>query len=113
MKYKRFEEAEVENPSPGWRRAGLVSLDAASVDWFVKPPGHISDRHSHEQVQIFLILEGTFILHTDEESVTLKPMDVAWVDSWEEHWSENPDAEPARGLNIFTPGRSFPYWTQK
>ena len=111
MNYKRFEEAQVENPAAGWERAGLVSLDAVSVDWFVKPPGHLSKKHSHENEQIFLILEGTFILHTETGSVTLHPMDVAWVDPWEEHWSENPGVLPTRGLNIFAPGRQFPYWT--
>lgn len=79
--------------------------------WFVKPPGHKSEKHSHENEQIFVILERTFILHTKQERVTLKHMDVALVEFWEEHWSENPGSEPASGLNIFSPGRKFPYWT--
>jgi quercetin dioxygenase-like cupin family protein len=112
MKYVRFDDAETENPSPGWRRAGLMSREAVSVDWFEKPPGHISKKHSHENEQIFVILEGTFVLHTDHESVTLKPFDTAWVDSGEKHWSENPGTEPTTGLNIFAPGREFPYWSK-
>ena len=111
MHYKRFDEAQVENPSQGWYRAGLMSQEGVSVDWFEKPPGHLSKRHSHEHIQVFVVLEGEFILHTDAESITLQAMDVAWVDPWEEHWSENPGEKPARGLNIFTPGRKFPYWT--
>ena len=111
MKYIRFEQAQVEHPAPGWSRAGLASLEEVSVDWFVKPAGHISEKHSHENIQVFVILEGAFILHTEQESVTLQAMDVAWVDPWELHWSENPGKEPTRGLNIFSPGRAFPYWT--
>ena len=112
MQYKRFDEAQVENPSPGWFRAGLASMENVSVDWFEKPPGHISKKHSHENIQVFVVLEGVFILHTENESVTLHAMDVAWVDPWEEHWSENPGDKPTRGLNIFTPGRAFPYWAK-
>lgn len=112
MKYVRFDNAEVENPSEGWQRAGLISRDAVSVDWFEKPPGHNSEKHSHKNEQIFVILKGTFVLHTEHKSVTLNPLDTAWVGSWEEHWSENPGTEPTTGLNIFAPGREFPYWSK-
>lgn len=113
MKYVRFDDAEVENPSDGWRRAGLMSRDSVSVDWFEKPPGHTSEKHSHENEQVFVVLKGTLVLHTKRASVTLTPFDTAWVDSWEEHWSENPTSEPTIGLNIFAPGRAFPYWSKE
>lgn len=53
------------------------------------------------------------MLHTERESVTLGPYDTAWVDGGEAHWSENPGSEPATGLNIFAPGREFPYWSKE
>lgn len=112
MEFTRFDDAAVERPAEGWRRAGLVASDALSVDWFEKPPGHVSERHSHEHEQVFVVISGTFVLHTDDESVTLGPRDTARVDSWEEHYSENPSDEPCTGLNIFAPGREFPYWTE-
>lgn len=90
MKYVRFDDAEVESSSEGWRRAGLMSCAAVSVDWFERPPGHKSRRHSHESEQVFVVLTGSLELHTEQESVTLHPLDTAWVDAWEEHWSENP-----------------------
>lgn len=113
MKYIRFDDADVEHPSEGWRRAGLMSREAVSVDWFEKPPGHRSEKHSHENEQIFVIIEGTFVLHTERESVTLGPYDAAWVDAGEKHWSENPGPEPTIGLNVFAPGRAFPYWSKE
>lgn len=48
MEYVRFDDAEEENPAEGWRRAGLMSRDAVSVDWFEKPPGHASEKHAHD-----------------------------------------------------------------
>jgi mannose-6-phosphate isomerase-like protein (cupin superfamily) len=90
MKYVVFDEAEIETPGAEWRRAGLVNSEGISVDWFQKPPGHVSERHSHENEQVFVILDGKFILHTEDESVQLSQNDTAWVDAWEEHYSENP-----------------------
>lgn len=112
MKYVRFEEAEEETPTGGWRRAGLVGTNAVSVDWFQKPPGHTSEVHSHEHEQTFVVLDGEFVLYTLDESVTLGKYDTAWVASWEEHYSENPGEEPTIGLNVFAPGREFPYWSR-
>lgn len=66
--------------------------------------------HSHENEQIFVILNGEFILHTEDDSVRLSTYDTAWVDEWENHYSENPGERPCIGLNIFAPDREFPYW---
>lgn len=110
MKSILFEEAASETPAGGWRRVGLCSSDAVSVDWFRKPAGHVSEMHAHENEQIFVILEGEFILHTEIESVRLGRYDSAWVDANEPHYSENPTASPTIGLNVFAPGREFPYW---
>lgn len=110
MKYVKFDDAEIETPADGWRRAGLSSSESVSVDWFQKPASHVSEMHNHENEQIFVILEGEFILHTEEESVHLERYDTAWVDAYEPHYSENPSTKPAIGLNVFAPGREFPYW---
>ncbi len=85
MEYVRLEDAAKERPAEGWQRAGLISKKAISVDWFEKPPGHVSDRHSHENEQVFVVLDGEFVLYTDEESVALGRYDTAWVDSEELH----------------------------
>ncbi|MEM4780880.1 MAG: cupin domain-containing protein [Halalkalicoccus sp.] len=113
MEYVRFADATEERPEAGWRRAGLMSTGAVSVDWFEKPPGHVSERHSHRNEQVFVVLEGEFVLHTDEGSVTLGRYDAARVDSDEPHWSENPGPEPTVGINVFAPGREFPYWSDR
>lgn len=110
MKHVTFDDAEIEEPEDGWKRAGLVSSESVSVDWFQKPPGHVSDRHTHENEQIFVVLDGEFILHTEDDSLRLSKNDTAWVDTRETHYSENPGEVPTIGLNIFAPGREFPYW---
>jgi quercetin dioxygenase-like cupin family protein len=111
MEFTRFDEAAVEEPGEGWRRAGLLGSEALSVDWFEKPPGHVSERHSHEHEQVFVVLRGTLVLHIDDESVTLRPRDAARVEPWEDHYTENPTEESCTGLNAFAPEREFPYWT--
>jgi mannose-6-phosphate isomerase-like protein (cupin superfamily) len=111
MEYVAFDDAAVEEPGDGWQRAGLASSDAVSVDWFRKPPGHVSEQHNHEHEQIFVVLDGEFVLHTAEDSVRLGPNDTARVDPWEEHYSENSGERPCTGLNVFAPGREFPYWS--
>ena len=111
MEHVRFDAATEEAPAAGWHRAGLVAAEALSVDWFEKPPGHVSDRHHHEHVQGFVVLSGRFVLHTDDGAVELGPLDAAWTEADEPHWSENPGDEPTTGLNVFAPGRAFPYWT--
>lgn len=112
MRYVQFEDAEIESPAEGWRRAGLSSSESVSVDWFQKPAGHVSELHGHPNEQIFVILDGEFILYTEEESVQLGRFDSAWVDANERHYSENPGETPTIGLNIFSPGREFPYWQE-
>lgn len=112
MKYVAFEEADTEIPSEGWRRAGLSRSEAVSVDWFQKPAGHVSELHAHENEQVFVILEGEFVLHTETESAQLGRYDSAWVEANEAHYSENPSMSPTIGLNIFAPGREFPYWKE-
>ena len=36
-----------------------------------------------------------------------------WLESWESHRVENTGTETAIGLDVFSPGRSFDFWTDR
>jgi len=43
----------------------------------------------------------------------LEQFDSVWLDSWESHRVANESDELAVGLDIFAPGRSFDFWTDR
>ena len=113
MEPVRFEDAETYEPEEGWRRVSMAGSDAFSFEWFEKPPGHSSPMHDHENEQVCLCLEGELTVHTEEETVTLAENDSVWLDAWEAHRVENNGDERAVGLDVFAPGRSFDFWTDR
>lgn len=60
-----------------------------------------------------LCLEGELTVHTGNGSVTLSEYDSVWLDAWESHRIENAGDERAVGLDVFAPGRSFDFWTDR
>jgi quercetin dioxygenase-like cupin family protein len=70
--------------------------------------------HDHENEQVCIVLEGELTLHAEDgSSVTLGPYDSAWLEPWESHAVENTGDEMAVGLDVFAPGRSFDFWTDR
>jgi len=70
--------------------------------------------HDHENEQVCLVLEGELALHSEDgSSTTLQQYDSAWLESWETHAVENTGDEMAVGLDVFAPGRSFDFWTDR
>jgi quercetin dioxygenase-like cupin family protein len=108
-----FDEAETYEPDEGWGRAALAGSDAFSFEWFEKPPGHSSPMHDHENEQVCLVLEGELTVHTEDDSVTMGEYDSVLLESWESHRVENTGDERAVGLDVFAPGRSFDFWTDR
>ncbi len=108
-----FDEAESYEPEEGWARRALAGSDRFSFEWFEKPPGHSSPIHDHENEQVCLCLEGELTVHTEDESVTLGEYDSVLFDAWESHRVENASDERAVGLDVFAPGRSFDFWTDR
>jgi hypothetical protein len=45
--------------------------------------------------------------------VTLSAYDSVHLEAWETHAVENTGAETAIGLDVFAPGRSFDFWTDR
>ncbi|WP_436348751.1 cupin domain-containing protein [Natronorubrum sp. FCH18a] len=114
MEVVQFDNAESYEPEKGWRRVSLAGSDEFSFEWFEKPPGHASPMHNHENEQVCIVLQGELTLHSEDgESVTLEQYDSAWLGPWEEHAVENEGDELAVGLDVFAPGRSFDYWTDR
>lgn len=113
MEHVAFADAETYEPDEGWGRAALAGSDAFTFEWFEKPPGHSSPMHDHENEQVCLCLEGELTIYTEDEESTLEQYDSVWLDSWEAHRVENTGDERAVGLDVFTPGRSFDFWTDR
>ena len=123
MKSVRFESAESYEPDADWRRVALAGSDRLSFEWFEKPPGHSSPIHNHANEQVCTVIEGELTVYTgeegnsdgkgDQESVTLGRFDSVWLESWESPRVENTGTETAIGLDVFSPGRSFDFWTDR
>jgi quercetin dioxygenase-like cupin family protein len=108
-----FDEAESYEPDEGWRRVALAGSDQFSFEWFEKPPGHSSPMHDHENEQVCVCLKGELTVETETDSVTLQQYDSVLLEAWEAHRVENTGDEHAIGLDVFAPGRSFDFWTDR
>ena len=108
-----FDTAETYEPDEGWRRVSLAGSDRFSFEWFEKPPGHSSPMHDHENEQVCLVLQGEMTVYTEDDEVTLGRYDSVLLESWEAHRVENTGDERAVGLDVFAPGRSFDFWTDR
>ncbi|WP_251329728.1 cupin domain-containing protein [Haloplanus pelagicus] len=114
MEVVDHDDAETYEPDEGWERRALAGSEQFSFEWFTKPPGHASPMHDHENEQVCIVLEGELTLHAEDgSSVTLGPYDSAWLEPWESHAVENTGDEMAVGLDVFAPGRSFDFWTDR
>jgi quercetin dioxygenase-like cupin family protein len=113
MRPVEFEEAASYEPDEGWRRVSLAGSDRFSFEWFEKPPGHSSPMHDHENEQVCLCLGGELTVETENDRVTLERYDSVLLDAGEPHRVENTGDDRAVGLDVFAPGRSFDFWTDR
>jgi quercetin dioxygenase-like cupin family protein len=114
MEHVPFESAESYAPEEGWQRVSLAGSDRFTFEWFEKSPGHSSPMHDHENEQVCVLLAGELTIHTEDDSVTLtEPYDSVHLDSNETHAVENTGEERAVALDVFAPGRSFDFWTDR
>ncbi|MFB6132222.1 MAG: cupin domain-containing protein [Halanaeroarchaeum sp.] len=108
-----FADAPDYEPDEGWRRVSLAGSDRFSFEWFEKPPGHSSPMHDHENEQVCVCLQGELTVETEEETAVLHEYDSVHLESSEPHRVENTGDERAVGLDVFAPGRSFDFWTDR
>ncbi len=113
LKLIRFNEAESYQPQKGWKRASLMAEKEISIEHFVKPPGHASPSHHHQNTQVLVVLKGRITVETDSSLVEAGEGDAVYVSPGEEHVVTNPLSESAIGLDIFVPGRSFDFWRKR
>jgi quercetin dioxygenase-like cupin family protein len=113
MRPVEFEEAASYEPDEGWRRVSLAGSDRFSFEWFEKPPGHSSPMHDHENEQVCLCLGGELTVETENDRVTLERYDSVLLNAGEPHRVENTGDDRAVGLDVFAPGRSFDFWTDR
>lgn len=113
MKPVAFDEAESYEPEAGWRRVSLAGSNRFSFEWFEKPPGHSSPMHDHGNEQVCVCLRGELTVETEESAVTLVEGDSVLLESNETHRVENTGEDTAVGLDVFAPGRSFDFWTDR
>ena len=74
--------------------------DGVSVDWFELPPGHRSTRRRPESDQVYVVLEGELVVHTDARSIDLSTSDSVRIEGGERHSTENPGERPCVGLRL-------------
>lgn len=91
----------------------MAGSDRVSLEWFEKPPGHSSPMHDHENEQVCVCLQGALTVVTADDEVTLGRHDSVLLASNESHRVANTGEELAVGLNVFAPGRSFDFWTDR
>jgi quercetin dioxygenase-like cupin family protein len=113
MRIMRLDDAPTCEPEPGWRRAALCGESCISIERFIKPPGHVSPRHSHESAQALVVLAGEIRVSGESEGAVLKAGDTAFFEPNEVHAVGNPGQAEAVGLDIFVPGRSFDFWLRR
>ncbi len=114
MKVIHFDSAETYEPEPDWKRVNLCGETEVSIEYFVKPPRHASPLHEHPQSQVTVITKGKMIVRTaDGEEALLSEGDSAYFPGGERHLIENALDTPSIGIDIFTPARSFDFWTKR
>lgn len=113
MKATTFTDAQAYEPDDGWQRVSLTESDRFSFEWFEKPSGHSSPMHDHENEQVCVVLEGELTIYTEDNEATLRKHDAAHLEPWETHRVENTGDGLAIGLDVFAPGRSFDFWTDR
>lgn len=111
MEVVPFETAASYEPEDGWRRVSMAGGDGVSVEYFDKPAGHTSPMHDHPESQVCLCLEGELTVYTESETATLGPRDSVFLEGGEPHRVANETDQPAVGIDLFAPGRSFDFWT--
>lgn len=113
MKTVKFDNAETYEPEEGWSRVALAGSEKFTFEWFEKPSGHSSPMHNHENEQVCVVLQGELTIVTEDDETQLTQYDSVWLDSQEPHRVENTGDDLAIGLDVFAPGRSFDFWTDR
>lgn len=113
MDVVEFDAADTYEPEPDWERKAFAGSDGLSLEYFEKPPGHSSPMHDHNNEQVCVCLAGELTVVTTDDEATLTPRDSVYLAGGEPHRIANETDDTAVGLDVFTPGRDFDFWTDR
>ncbi|MBU1937525.1 cupin domain-containing protein [bacterium] len=114
MKVIALKQGETYQPDPGWKRVSLAGSSNVSIEYFEKPPGHTSPLHHHTNEQVCIVIKGRMtVVNGNGDTNELGPGDSVWFAPDEPHRVENAGTELAVGIDIFSPGRAFDFWTKR
>lgn len=91
----------------------LFNQQDISIEHFVNPPGHASQRYEHANAQVLIVLKGRLVITTDNDEQELGEHDVVYIPGNESHVVSDPLTEPSVGIDVFVPGRSFDFWLKR
>jgi transcriptional regulator with XRE-family HTH domain len=100
-----------DNPKPSFLFECLAfsiqdkSLQAYLAEFPKRAPGEVSE-HVHDGAEFLHVLEGSVLIHYEEEDHTLKAGDSVYFDSSEPHSYRGLTKAPAKALVITTPPRA-------
>ncbi|EMA54271.1 cupin domain-containing protein [Halococcus salifodinae] len=96
----------------GVHLAQLAAGERTSVQHFRIKPGAVVGEHSHEHEQTGFVTRGELTFTVDGEEVATGPGDSYVIPGGAPHAAENCGDEPVEGVEIFSPPRPNPPWTE-
>lgn len=84
-----------------------VNIQQFSID-----PGAVVPEHSHPHEQAGYLLEGALTFTVDDESLLVEADDSYVIPGGEPHSAENRADTTAVGLDVFSPPRDDPDWSE-
>jgi mannose-6-phosphate isomerase-like protein (cupin superfamily) len=89
-----------------------VGARALRADRIIYHPGDTAAAHYHEDCHhVFLVLSGTGLLHTDDETTRLVAGMSVLVGPGETHWFENDSADNFAFAEFWAPPPAATVWT--
>ena len=106
------DERDATEAIDGVHLAVLAGGDEMNVQHFEIESGATVPAHSHPHEQAGYPVAGTLTFVLDDEERELGPGDSYVIPDGESHAAENRGNEVVRGIDVFSPPRKNPDWTE-
>ncbi len=90
----------------------LAGGTEANIQQFTIDPGAVVPEHSHPNEQVGYLLSGRLTFTVDGDSLLVEAGDSYVIPGGEPHRAENGGDTAAVGLDIFSPPRDNPDWSE-
>lgn len=90
----------------------LAAGDRMSIQFFEIGPGAVVNEHDHHHAQLGYLVSGSLTFIAAGEAFDIEPGDSYAIPGDEPHAAENRGDESAVGIEIFSPPRPNPPWTE-